>query len=83
MKRLPLIGDLSMGKAIYFIAFAWLNMKNSISFGNGSIEEFPPKWLKEMQENHPPDKQIRLIWWKQLTDEDEINAAKSIGMTAI
>jgi hypothetical protein len=71
-----------MEKAVYFIAFAWTNMQNSISFGNCSTEDFPLKWLKEMQD-HSPNRQIRLLWWKKLTNEDEIKAAKSIGTTSI
>jgi hypothetical protein len=68
--------------ATYFIAFTWISELKGISFGNGVIEEFPLKWLKEMQGHHP-GKGIKLLWWKQLTDKDEIEAAESIGMTAI
>lgn len=70
-----------MQKAVYFITFAW-NVQNSISFGNSVIEDFPLKWLKEKQEQHPRS-QCRLLWWRQLTNEEEIKVAKSIGTTAI
>jgi hypothetical protein len=70
-----------MEKAIYFVAFTWRSELKGISFGNGVIEEFPLKWLKEMQGR--PGKGIKLLWWKQLTDKDEIEAAKAIGTTAI
>jgi hypothetical protein len=72
-----------MEKATYFIAFTWISELKGISFGNSVIEEFPLKWLKEMQEHHSPGKGIKLLWWKQLTDKDEIKAAKGIGMTAV
>lgn len=75
-----------MEKATYFIVFTWtsarMDMQNKVSFGNGVIEEFPLIWLKKMQDSHR-DKLIRLLWWKQLTNKDETEAAKGIGMTAI
>jgi hypothetical protein len=66
---------------MYFISFTWENALNSVSFGNGPIEEFPLKWLKENMDQFP-GKNVKLLWWKQLTNEDEIKAAKSIGITA-
>jgi len=53
-----------------------------MSFGNGPIEEFPLKWLKKMQDTSP-DSEVRLLWWIQLTKKEDIEAANSIGLTAL
>ena len=67
---------------VYFISYAWKSKLNGMSFGNGPIEEFPLKWLKKMQETSP-DSEVRLLWWIQLTKKEDIEAANSIGLTAL
>ncbi len=75
-----------MKEATYFVSYVWKDaeweMQNIVNFGNASTEKFPLIWLKEMRDSHP-NKIINLLWWKQLTDKDEIEAANTIGQTAI
>ena len=67
---------------VYFISYAWRNRQNSVSFGNGPIEEFPLKWLKKMQDERK-DSEVRLLWWIQLTKKEDIEDANRIDLTAL
>jgi hypothetical protein len=67
-------------KPKYFISFTWKNQQDSISFGNGVIDEIPLDWLNTVN-NDFPEKLIRLLWWKQLSDEED-KASGGIGLTA-
>lgn len=67
---------------VYFISYTWRNGQNSLSFGNGPIEEFPLKWLKKMQDERK-DSEVRLLWWIQLTKKEDIEDANRIDLTAL
>lgn len=55
----------------YFIAFAYENKQKETHFSNGVIKESPLKWLKEKQKVSPNVPMVTLLWWKELTEEEE------------
>jgi len=63
-----------MKDAKYFIAIEYENQQMETHSANCVINVPPLKWIKDHQNPTENVKRVTLLWWKQLTEEEEKEA---------